>query len=194
MRADLLCICLRAGEADGRRASRSSVLPSGETILFNSEVEETVMKRRTSRLKFPITVAPRKPKIRQLVLTSQRLVCLKQLKHGRGIGIKSEYALRPLGKGKEREKEERCMVTGIVKKGAKEFVMYTVSLPGFDDPLARVKGILFLFLQTSKSAFFVANSEESASEWVNRVEAIIRARDEQREQSSKPPSSPIPRT
>jgi 3-phosphoinositide dependent protein kinase-1 len=107
---------------------RSSVLISGESMLFDSEVEETVMKRRTSRLLIPLPVAPRRPKVRQLVLTSHRLVCLKQMKNGRGIGIKSEYGFRPSEKEKEkeREKEERCMVTGVALKGGREFVVFSV--------------------------------------------------------------------
>ncbi|KAI0316253.1 kinase-like domain-containing protein [Amylostereum chailletii] len=137
----------------------SSVLSPGEVMLFNSEVEETVMKRRTSRLLLPLPVAPRRPKVRQLVLTSHRLVCLKQLKSGRGIGIKSEYSLRPSEKEKEkdREKEQRCMVTGVAKKGAREFVMFT----------------------TSKSGFFVAETEDAASVWVEKITEALRVHGEQ---------------
>jgi len=66
-------------------------------------VEETVSKRRTSRLLLPLAVTPRKPKVRQLALTSQRLLCLKFYKGNRGIGVKFEFGLRP--SEKEREKE-----------------------------------------------------------------------------------------
>ncbi|KAI0036871.1 kinase-like domain-containing protein [Vararia minispora EC-137] len=139
----------------------SSVLLPGETMLFDSEVEETVMKRRTSRLLLPLPVAPRKPKVRQLVLTERRLVCLKQMKSGRGIGVKSEYGLRPSEKEKEkeREKEERCLVTGVAIKGGREFVMFT----------------------TKKSAFFVAQDERTAETWVSKISEAIQAQASERE-------------
>lgn len=108
---------------------RSSVLSPGERLLYHSAVEETVLKRRTSRLLLPIPVAPRKPKLRQLALTSHRLLCLKQQhKGGRNVVIKCEYGLRPSEKEKEkeREKESRRIITGVGKKSEREFVVFTV--------------------------------------------------------------------
>jgi len=115
------------------------VLGVGETILFHAQVEETALKRRTSRLLLPLPVAQRKPKVRELALTSHRLVCLKPLKNGRGVGIKAEFALREpqlAGSSSGREKrpkgdESRGMVTGVERRGAKEFVLLTVRLPHF---------------------------------------------------------------
>jgi 3-phosphoinositide dependent protein kinase-1 len=100
-------------------------------MLFHAPVEETALKRRTSRL-LPLAVSQRKPKVRELALTSHRLVCLKPLKSGRGVGVKAEFALREAqGSGSGREKraksdEARGTVTGVERKGAKEFVVLTV--------------------------------------------------------------------
>jgi 3-phosphoinositide dependent protein kinase-1 len=123
------------------------VLGATETMLFHASVEETAIKRRTSRLLLPLPVSQRKQKVRELVLTSHRLLCLKPLKSGRGVGIKAEFTLRDptaegvgqghhhptTGSGLGREKrstkggdEVRGTVTGVERKGAKEFVVLTV--------------------------------------------------------------------
>lgn len=125
----------------------------GETILFHAQVEETALKRRTSRLLLPLPVSQRKPKVRELALTSHRLVTLKPLKSGRGVGIKAEFVLREKqqqqqqrgqsvggggSSGRVSEKrskgdEARGRVTGVERKGAREFVVLTVrfSSPSF---------------------------------------------------------------
>jgi 3-phosphoinositide dependent protein kinase-1 len=142
---------------------RASVLGATETMLFHASVEETAIKRRTSRLLLPLPVSQRKPKVRELVLTSHRLLCLKPLKSGRGVGIKAEFTLRDpttegvgqghhnhhhptTGSGLGREKrstkggdEVRGTVTGVERKGAKEFVVLTV----------RLAFLLFFFLSWS---------------------------------------------
>ncbi|KAH9983613.1 kinase-like domain-containing protein [Russula compacta] len=140
----------------------SSVLGVGETILFHAQVEETALKRRTSRLLLPLPVSQRKPKVRELALTSHRLVSLKPLKSGRGVGIKAEFVLREAeqrrgqsmggssGRGSEKRSkgdEARGRVTGVERKGDKEFVVLT----------------------TAKSGFFVAESEAAADAWVQRI-------------------------
>ncbi|KAH9069825.1 kinase-like protein [Lactarius deliciosus] len=132
----------------------ASALSAGETILFHAPVGETALKRRTSRLLLPLPVSQRKPKVRELALTSHRLVCLKPLKSGRGIGIKAEFTLReaqpPPSTGREKRTksdEARGMITGVERKGAKEFVVLT----------------------TAKSAFFVVDSETAADAWVRRI-------------------------
>lgn len=102
---------------------------------FHSPVEETALKRRTSRLLLPLPVSQRKPKVRELALTSHRLVSLKPLKNGRGVGVKAELVLREFqgqlaagSPGREkRSNEVRRMVTGVERKGTKEFVVLTVS-------------------------------------------------------------------
>ena len=113
---------------------RASALSTGETMLFHAHVEETALKRRTSRLLLPLPVSQRKPKMRELALTSHRLVCLKPLKSGRGVGIKAEFGLReaqvPLTGREKRAKgdEARGMITGVERKSAKEFVVLTVRI------------------------------------------------------------------
>ena len=123
---------------------RSSILSVGETMQFHAPVEETALKRRTSRLLLPLPVSQRKPKVRELALTSHRLVCLKPLKSGRGVGVKAEFVLREFqgqlavgfsGRDKRSKDEGRRMVTGVERKGIKEFVVLTVStLPPFPFP------------------------------------------------------------
>jgi hypothetical protein len=101
-------------------------------MLFHARVEETALKRRTSRLLLPLPVSQRKPKVRELVLTSHRLLCLKPLKSGRGVGIKAQFGLReaqaPATGREKRPKgdEARGMITGVERKSAKEFVVMTV--------------------------------------------------------------------
>ena len=100
---------------------------------FHATVEETALKRRTSRLLLPLPVSQRKPKVRELTLTSHRLLCLKPLKNGRGVGIKAEFVLREFqgqlaagSPGREKRSKGDRMVTGVERKGAKEFVVLTV--------------------------------------------------------------------
>ena len=103
---------------------------------FHGPVEETALKRRTSRLLLPLPVSQRKPKVRELALTSHRLVSLKPLKNGRGVGIKAEFVLKEFqgqlavgssGREKRSKGDEVRRVTGIERKGTKEFVLLTVS-------------------------------------------------------------------
>lgn len=116
---------------------RSSVLNVGETMQFHAPVEETSLKRRTSRLLLPLPVSQRKPKARELALTSHRLVSLKPLKNGRGVGVKAEFVLREFqgqlaaGREKRSKGDEIRRVTGVDRKGTKEFVVLTVSLFSF---------------------------------------------------------------
>lgn len=103
---------------------------------FHAPVEETALKRRTSRLLLPLPVSQRKPKVRELALTSHRLVSLKPLKNGRGVGIKAEFVVREFqgqlapgssGREKRSKGDEARRVTGVERKGTKEFVVLTVS-------------------------------------------------------------------
>jgi hypothetical protein len=122
---------------------------------FHAPVEETALKRRTSRLLLPLPVSQRKPKVRELALTSHRLVSLKPLKSGRGVGIKAELVLREfqgqlaagtLGREKRSKGDEvRRMVTGVERKGTKEFVVLTVSPFPFASPLFRGCGFRLVF-------------------------------------------------
>lgn len=139
----------------------SSVLNVGETMQFHAPVEETALKRRTSRLLLPLPVSQRKAKVRELALTSHRLVSLKPLKNGRGVGIKAEFVLREFqgqlaagtpGREKRSKGDEvRRMVTGVERKGTKEFVVLT----------------------TAQSGFFAVESEAAADAWVKRISEAL---------------------
>lgn len=111
-------------------STRSHLLHPGEKVLFNSIVESRKPRRRASRL-LPMATPP-KPKTRLLVLTTNRLICLKLRPKG-GVSIKSELGLRAgdkpgKEKEKEREKEMRCILSSVEPKGETEFVVFTVSL------------------------------------------------------------------
>lgn len=80
-------------------------------------------------------MSQRKPKARELALTSHRLLCLKPLKNGRGVGIKAEFVLKEFqgqlaagspGREKRSKGDDVRRVTGVERKGAKEFVVLTV--------------------------------------------------------------------
>ncbi len=122
---------------------------------FHAPVEETALKRRTSRLLLPLPVSQRKPKVRELALTSHRLVSLKPLKSGRGVGIKAEFVLQEFrgqlaagSSGREKRSkadEARRTVTGVERKGTKEFVVLSVSAFFFPPSPSRACGFRLVF-------------------------------------------------
>ncbi|KAF9264227.1 kinase-like protein [Marasmius fiardii PR-910] len=105
-------------------------LPEDEKILLRSSLEARSMRRRASRL-LPIASAQMKPKIRELILTDRRLFCVKIREKTPGdITLKSEIWLqpekdKPLGNGKEKEKETRVLLFSVEAKGEREFVLLT---------------------------------------------------------------------
>ena len=103
-----------------------SLVRPGEGIIFHSPVEVKSRRRRLTASILPIPVPQSKPKLRHLVLTTQRLVCVK-LKKGGKISIKSEALLRSSTKQKEEKKETRPVMTDVVAKGQKNFIVMTVS-------------------------------------------------------------------
>jgi 3-phosphoinositide dependent protein kinase-1 len=116
----------------------SLLLLPGEIILFSTRVEARSPKRRGSKLRLPISVSPIRPKTRQLLLTTHRLLCVKQRIEG-GVGLKSELNLRKgIGvssgteklkeKDKEKEKEAKSIVESAERKSEREFVVLTVGL------------------------------------------------------------------
>jgi 3-phosphoinositide dependent protein kinase-1 len=91
-------------------------------------VEERSMRRRASRL---IPLVPQgRAKSRQLVLTSKRLLCLKQRQKPNELSVKYELALKASEKLKEKdkEKESRCIIASVQQKGEREFVVLTVRI------------------------------------------------------------------
>ena len=73
--------------------------------------------------------------------------------------MKSEYGLRPSEKEKEkdRQKEERIMVTEVVLKGERGFVLLT----------------------TSRSAFFLAQDQTAAENWVEKISEALKVHGQQ---------------
>lgn len=103
-------------------------LPSDEKIIFNSNVETRSLRHLANRL-IPLPVPVSKTKTRQLVLTTRRLLCLKQQPKDSSVTVKTELALRASTKLKEKDKERdsRGIIANIERKGDREFVISTVS-------------------------------------------------------------------
>ena len=74
-------------------AQWSALLTPGENLVFHAPVELKSRTRRLTATLIPIPATQNRPKIRHLVLTTQRLVCVK-LKHGRKLSVKNEALLR----------------------------------------------------------------------------------------------------
>ena len=98
---------------------RSTLLMPGETVIFNTTVEKSALRRRASRL-LAIAGAPRR-KPRELVLTDKRLICVKH-KPGRTYQLNTEFFL----KTPEGQKDSKMVVMSVEPKGDKEFVVLTV--------------------------------------------------------------------
>jgi len=131
----------------------SSLLFPNEKILFTSQVETRCVRRRASRL-IPLAVSPLKLKNRQLILTSHRLVCVKQ-RDRRDLSVKSELAfMDPISisvvtNGKE--KDSRTFVVGVETRAEKEFVILT----------------------SSKSQAFTTTDTLLASSWVEKITSAL---------------------
>lgn len=124
---------------------RSLLLP-GESVVFNTTITPSGPKRRASRL-LAMAVAPKKIKTRDLVLTTHRLICLKE-KPGRGVLVRTELFVQPC----ERDKDGRNTITSIEPKGELEFVVMTVN---FSAHLARCLSYAHcLFFPASEVALF----------------------------------------
>ena len=98
---------------------RSTLLMPGETVIFNTTVEKSALRRRASRL-LAIAGAPRR-KPRELVLTDKRLICVKH-KPGRTYQLNTELFL----KTPEVQKDPKMVIMSVEPKGDKEFVVLTV--------------------------------------------------------------------
>lgn len=86
------------------------------------------MKRRASKL-LPL-VSHSRAKSRQLVLTTKRLLCVKQRQKPHELSVKFELALKASEKLKEKDKERESkgIIASVQRKGEREFVVYTVSV------------------------------------------------------------------
>jgi 3-phosphoinositide dependent protein kinase-1 len=92
-------------------AGLAALLLPGEKVLYTSTVEAGSLRRRASRLLLPASVAGRHSKVRQLVLTTRRVVLAKRKPAG-VLSVKAEMSLMPVTKErspetpKEKEKEK----------------------------------------------------------------------------------------
>ncbi|KAI0958424.1 hypothetical protein AcV7_004251 [Taiwanofungus camphoratus] len=123
-----------------------SLLLPGESVVFNTTITPSGPKRRASRL-LAMAVAPKKIKTRDLVLTTHRLICLKE-KPSRGVLIRTEVFVQPC----ERDKDGRNTITSIEPKGELEFVVMT----------------------PAKSHCFLAASPTIASTWIRKIRDALR--------------------
>ncbi|OAX34954.1 kinase-like protein [Rhizopogon vinicolor AM-OR11-026] len=145
-------------------ADWSSLLLPSERILFYTRVEARSPKRRGSRLRLPISASLTKTKTRQLVLTSMRLLCVKQKKGGE-VSLKSEVGFGAAGdKGKEREKprdgkdrdrdavkDGRNVIECAEPKGEREFVILT----------------------STRSQTYAAETSAVSALWVEKINAAL---------------------
>ncbi|KIK98559.1 hypothetical protein PAXRUDRAFT_823726 [Paxillus rubicundulus Ve08.2h10] len=158
-----------------------SLLLPGETALYSTRVEARSPKRRGSRLRLPISVSPIRPKTRQLLLTTHRLLCIKRREEG-GVSLKTELNLRKgvgaldVGgerglekkekfrvkdkererekdkeKEKEKDKEAKSIVESAERKGEREFVVLT----------------------STQSQTYAAESGAIAAQWVVNINAAL---------------------
>ena len=84
---------------------RSSILVPGEEIRFQSVVTTSSLRRRPSKL-LSITTK-KKTKTRVLVLTGNRLICVKVEKGGRVLAIRGEWVIPNGTTGKEKPSYEK---------------------------------------------------------------------------------------
>jgi 3-phosphoinositide dependent protein kinase-1 len=92
-------------------------------MLFKSKVEVRPQARRASRL-ITIVVPPMKAKKRTLMLTTQRLLCVKIPAKGRGLSVKAEFAVL----SSSIRRDGLTAVVGVEPKGEREFVIMTVGV------------------------------------------------------------------
>ncbi|KAF8170219.1 kinase-like domain-containing protein [Mycena galopus ATCC 62051] len=133
-----------SNEPDHPNFAAALKLVEGERVLFDSPVEARKgPRRRASRILLPIAGPIAKPKRRHLVLTSRRLVCLKQ-----DMSVQSELVLRPSEKTKDKPKDTRATVTSVQLRADREFSVTT------SQPKTLIFGVLYPC---------------SASAWVEKV-------------------------
>ncbi|KAG2112420.1 kinase-like protein [Suillus clintonianus] len=150
------------GNGPCSNADWSILLLPSERVLFHTRVEARSPKRRGSKLRLPISASLTKTKTRQLVLTSMRLLCVKQ-KEGGQVSLKSEVGLG-LGSGKEREKpregkekerdaakDGRNVIESAEPKGEREFVILT----------------------STRSQTYAAETSAMSAMWVEKINAAL---------------------
>ena len=78
----------------------------------------------------PIPVSTGKRKLRHLLLTEQRLLCVKS-RPGQGVSVKNEFLLPDQKMSNDKEKDEKKdgrYIMDVMLRGDKELVILTVRL------------------------------------------------------------------
>lgn len=114
-----------------------------------------------------MAVAPKKHRSRELVLTSRRLLCVKQ-KPGRGLQVRTELFIRP----SDKERDLRNLVSSVEPKGEREFVVITVS--GRRSQAGSVEPD-WSSVQPIKSHCYIAASSSIAAMWIRKLREVIEA-------------------
>nr|VWO98149.1 Acetolactate synthase small subunit [Ganoderma boninense] len=135
---------------------RNSLMLPEEHVVFNTSVEPGGPKRRASRL-LAMAVTPKKhqkqqqQRPRQLILTTHRLLCVKN-KPGRALQVRTELFVKsPSGKDKDKERDLRHLISSIEPKGEREFVVIT----------------------PTKTHCWIAGSASIASTWIRKIQEVI---------------------
>ncbi|KAG0704689.1 kinase-like protein [Suillus ampliporus] len=151
------------GNGPCSNADWSCLLLPSESVLFHTRVEARSPKRRGSRLRLPISTSLTKTKTRQLVLTTMRLLCVKQ-KEGGQLSLKSEVGLGAGDKGKEREKpREGKEKERDAAKDGKDVI-----------ECAEPKGEReFVILTSTRSQTYAAETRAVSALWVEKINAAL---------------------
>ena len=151
---------------------RSSLLLPGESVVFNTTVEKSALRRRASRLLAIAGGAPRR-KTRELVLTDRRLLCVKH-KPKQPFQLSNEFLLRSTD-----SRDVKNTVVGVEPKGEREIVVMTVRVPGGREPRgiwANVRRYASrLLAQGSKSYPYITSSASLASTWIRKIREAVEA-------------------
>ncbi|KAL5507123.1 PKH1 [Sanghuangporus vaninii] len=157
------------------------LLAPGENLVFHTPVELKSRTRRLTATLLPIPATQNRPKIRHLVLTTQRLICVKA-KRGRKVAIKSEALLRSpsptVGKeskderkerDREKDRDTRPVITSVAAKGQRAFIVMTTAKPQQ-----------------------YATEPIMAQRWIEEIGKFIKAEDARRDPSNAGGSKPAP--
>lgn len=160
---------------------RATLLMPGETVVFNTTVEKSALRRRASRL-LAIAGAPRR-KPRELVLTDRRLICVKH-KPGRTLQLSHELWL----KSTDPEADFKMSIVSVEPKGEREIVVMTVSLSCIAELTENLK-----YLQSAKSYPYLTSSSSLTTTWLRKIREAMKAEAKgnsasQAQSAVKPPS------
>lgn len=135
-----------------------------ERVVYKSMVETRSLRRRASKL-LPVSVhVPKKPKMRQLVLTDKRLVLLKTKKIGAPSMVKTEYAIKP--RGASRPPPGKDGKEGKESKDSKELPAITSS------ELKGERGFVIL-TSFNKTHSFTTPDSSTALKWTQKINSLI---------------------